>query len=293
MQNFKSVGIVGFVDNPQIKDTVIRLARFLINTGITTFLEQSIVDENSLVTINRASQISRDEMGKVCDLIIVIGGDGSLLYAARDMVDFGVPMLGVNRGRLGFLTEVSPNELEQRVADVLVGNYVSSDRFMLEAEVHRKGDVVDQGIALNDVILQPSGKISLISFKLHIDNQFVYNQRADGLIVSTPTGSTAYSLSGGGSIVHPNLEAINLVSINPHNLSSRPILVSSDSELNVTIDESNRVDVLVVCDGQDYLNVQPGDEIRIRRKEITLKLLHPIEHDFYATCRTKLNWARD
>lgn len=290
MQNFKSVGIIGFVDKVLIRGTVTRLAKFLVSTGLDTYLEENTIDHES---IDGAKYCSRQEMGESCDLVVVVGGDGSLLHAARDLVEFEAPILGVNRGRLGFLTDILPHELEQRVADVLAGNFVTTERFMLEAEIHRNGEMVDTGTALNDVILQPSGSIRMIEFELKIDDQFVYNQRSDGLIISTPTGSTAYALSGGGPIVHPNLQAINLVPINPHTLSSRPILVDSDSELTVNVLETNTVDALVVCDGQNYLDVELGDVVKVRKLDKMVKLLHPEQHDFYATCRTKLNWARD
>ena len=290
MSNFNNVGIVGFVDKVLIKGTVIRLAEFLVSSGIHTYLEENSIDQES---IEGVQYCSRNEMASICDLVVVVGGDGSLLHAARDMVDLDVPILGVNRGRLGFLTDISPNEMEDRVADVLDGNYVATERFMLEAEILRDGSVVDSGIALNDVILESGGSVRMIEFELVINGQFVYSQRADGLIIATPTGSTAYALSGGGPIVHPNLEAIDIVPINPHTLSNRPILVDSKSTLQVKVPISNTVEPLVVCDGQHYLNARLGDIIHVRRKDKTLKLLHPVEHDFYATCRSKLNWARE
>lgn len=294
-RNFQKVGIIGFVDKVLIRGTVGRLAKFFANAGIETYLEENTVDEAVLSEkgIEGVNYCSRQKMGENCDLVVVVGGDGSLLHAARDLVDFDIPILGVNRGRLGFLTDILPHELEDRVADVLKGNYVTTERFMFEAEVLRGDSIVDRGTALNDVILQASGSIRMVEFELHIDNQFVYTQRSDGLIISTPTGSTAYALSGGGPIVHPNLQAINLVPINPHTLSNRPILVGPDSELSVNILASNQVEALVVCDGQNYLDIQLGDTVLVRRKEKTITLLHPVEHDFYATCRTKLNWAQD
>lgn len=290
MSNFNNVGIIGFVDRLLIKGTVIRLARFLASSGINTYLEENTIDQES---IDGAQYCSREKMAEICDLVIVVGGDGSLLHAARDMVDLDVPILGVNRGRLGFLTDISPNEMEDRVADVLDGNYVATERFMLEAEVQRNNSIVDSGIALNDVILESGGSVRMIEFELVINGQFVYSQRADGLIIATPTGSTAYALSGGGPIVHPGLEAIDIVPINPHTLSNRPILVDAKSVLEVHIPISNTVEPLVVCDGQHYLQASLGDVIQVRRKDKALKLLHPVEHDFYATCRTKLNWARE
>lgn len=290
MSNFNNVGIIGFVDKALIKDTVIRLTRFLVSSGVNTYLEEHTIDKEG---IESTQYCSRSKMAETCDLVIVVGGDGSLLHAARDVVDLDVPILGVNRGRLGFLTDISPNEMEARVADVLDGNYVATERFMLEANVIRNGSIVDSGIALNDVILESSGSVRMIEFELVINGQFVYSQRADGLIIATPTGSTAYALSGGGPIVHPNLEAIDIVPINPHTLSNRPILVDARSVLEVNVPETNTVEPLVVCDGQHYLKARLGDLIQVRRKDKPLKLLHPVEHDFYATCRTKLNWARE
>jgi len=289
-RNFKKVGIIGFIDKVLIRGTVGRLAKFLASSGIEAYLEENTLDG---INIEGATYCSRQQMGEVCDLIVVVGGDGSLLHAARDLVDFEVPIVGVNRGRLGFLTDILPHELDAHIAEVLRGNYVTTERSMFEAEVYRDNTIVDKGTALNDIILQPSGSIRMIEFELHIDEQFVYNQRSDGLIIATPTGSTAYALSSGGPIVHPNLQATSVVPINPHTLSSRPILVDSKSELRVKVVENNSVEALVVCDGQNYLDVQLGDSILVRRKEKTVTLLHPVEHDFYATCRTKLNWARD
>ena len=289
-RNFKKVGIIGFVDKVLIRGTVERLAKFLAAADIEAYLEENTVEDAG---IEGATYCSRQQMGEICDLVIVVGGDGSLLHAARDMVDYGIPIVGVNRGRLGFLTDILPHELEDRVAEVLSGNYVATKRFMFEAEVHRGGGVVDRGTALNDIILQPGGSIRMIEFELHIDEQFVYNQRSDGLIIASPTGSTAYALSSGGPIVHPNLQATSVVPINPHTLGSRPILVDSESELRVKVVVNNRVEALVVCDGQNHLDVELGDNILVRRKSKTVTLLHPVEHDFYATCRSKLNWAKD
>lgn len=288
--NFKKVGIIGFVDKVLIRGTVSRLAKFLSSVGVEAYLEENTVEDSG---IENTIYCSRQEMGELCDLVVVVGGDGSLLHAARDLVDFDIPIVGVNRGRLGFLTDILPHELEGSIAEILRGNYVTTNRFMLDAAVYRDGQIIDQGTALNDVIVQPSGSIRMIEFKLSIDNQFVYNQRSDGLIISTPTGSTAYALSSGGPIVHPNLEAINVVPINPHTLSNRPILVDSESELSVQILDSNTVQALIVCDGQNYLDVQLGDTLTVKRKEKTVTLLHPEVHDFYATCRSKLSWAKD
>ena len=288
--HYHHVGIVSFVDKALITDTVSKLTRFLSSKGISICVEsETFFDE----TIENLNLCSRTDMREMCDLIVVVGGDGSLLFAARDFADSDIPILGVNRGRLGFLTDIAPSELEDRVADVLSGNYVATRRFLLEAELVRDGEVIAENIALNDVVMQPTGSIRMIEFSLKIDDQYVYTQRSDGLIISTPTGSTAYALSGGGSIVHPTLEAINLVPINPHTLSNRPIIVNANSEIKVKIEEHNAVDTQVVCDGQIYMYAERGDIVCVRRKAKGIKLLHPVEHDFYATCRSKLKWANE
>ena len=183
---------------------------------------------------------SRKMIGEVSDLIIVVGGDGSLLSAARTLARFDVPVLGVNRGRLGFLTDVSPDEIEQRVGEVLDGQYRIEKRFLLDVMVKHNGEPIGTADALNDVVVNSGTSAKMIEFELYIEGEFVYRQRSDGLIVSTPTGSTAYSLSGGGPIMHPKLDAIVLVPMFPHTLSSRPIVVDGNSEIKIVICESGR-----------------------------------------------------
>ena len=288
---FKRIGIIGFVDNPLVLETVTRLLRFLQKSQLEYMVEEGT---NDLLQLSDAAHTAnRIQLGEFCDLIVVVGGDGSMLHAARDLIDFDKPLLGVNRGRVGFLTDIPPSQLETQVDEVLRGNYVISNRFLLECELHRDGKVVGQGIALNDVVLQPHASIRMIEFSLHVDDQYVYTQRSDGLIVSTPTGSTAYALSGGGPIIHPLIDAINIVPINPHTLSNRPIIVEGQSELCIHISEHNNVQTQVVCDGQNHMISELGDRLYVRKHARSIRLIHPQAHDFYKTCRTKLNWARD
>ena len=288
---FKRIGIIGFIDNPLVKETVNRLTEYFEENKIEYLVEEDTRSRSQLP--QNEHSCTRAEMGTSCDLIIVVGGDGSMLHAARDLVDYEIPLLGVNRGRLGFLTDIPPTELEQQVADVLAGNFVTSERFMLECELVRAGKIVDEGIALNDIVLQPRASIRMIELDLEVDEQYVYTLRSDGLIVSTPTGSTAYALSGGGPIVHPKLNAINIVPINPHTLSNRPIVIDGDSELEIEIAKENRVKAQVVCDGQKHMFSQWGDKVRVRKKKTQIKLIHPAAHSFYETCRSKLRWAQD
>ena len=290
MREFNKVGIIGYTDKVLVKGTVSRLARFLLEEGVEVHME---IPPNQTERMEGVTYSTRAEIGDICELAIVVGGDGSLLHAARDLVEHDISMLGVNRGRLGFLTDIAPQEPEQPVRDILNGKYIATERFLLEAELCRGDACIQPSLALNDVVIQPRGSIRMIQFTLNIDGQYVYTQRSDGLIVSTPTGSTAYALSGGGSIMHPNLDAINLVPINPHTLSSRPIVVNANAELEIVIERDSSVDAQVVCDGQRYMEAELGDCIRVRRKARGLKLLHPVDHNFYATCRSKLNWASD
>ncbi len=287
---FQTIGIIGFLDNALVGETVGRLALFLLQSGRRVLIEEGTEHASLNSTIET---VSRNTMGQLCDLVVVVGGDGSMLHAARDLVDYDVPLLGVNRGRLGFLTDILPSELEQRVADVLQGKYVISQRFMLDCSQQRDGWEIARGTALNDVVLQPRNSIRMIEFSLHIDTQYVYTQRSDGLIISTPTGSTAYALSGGGPIIHPHIDAINIVPINPHTLSNRPIVVDGNSELEIRFEADNSVLGQIVCDGQIYMAAERGDRILVRKKARQVHLLHPVQHDFYETCRTKLHWARD
>ena len=287
--SFKSVGLLGRVFNDQTKRSAQRLVNLFHSRNIEVVLPEAMA-----TMINRTDIPSGDEaaIGQKCDLAIVIGGDGSMLGSARAMVDYQVPVLGVNRGRLGFLTDIMPNEIEEKVAEVLDGKYMSESRFLLEMSVFRKGNVIATGSALNDVVLHPGRHIRMIEFELHIDGQFVYSQSSDGLIVSTPTGSTAYALSGGGPLMYPNLDAIVLVPLNPHALSSRPIVVGGNSQIKLVISNRMTAAMNITCDGQESELVNARDEILITKKPLELELIHPANHNYYETCRSKLGWGK-
>ena len=208
-------------------------------------------------------------------------GDGCLLGAGRDFSRYKVPVLGVNRGRLGFLTDISPQNLEERIAEVLDGQYIKENRFLLEAELKRDGQIVGKNSALNDVVFHSGISVKMIEFELFIEGRFVYCQRSDGLIVSTPTGSTAYALSGGGPIMHPRLDAIVLVPMFPHTLSSRPLVIDGNSEIKIEVSPNNECTPRMSCDGQGDLAIEPGDTLYIRKRAHKLLLIHPMQHDFY------------
>lgn len=284
---FRNIGLIGRLGSTKVVDTLKRLMRFLDERSYQIIVE----DRTATVLLGHGFQeANRKMLAEICDLVIVVGGDGSLLGAARAMAKTGVPVLGVNRGRLGFLTDIMPDQLEEKVEEVLAGQYISERRFLLDAEVYREGELIGAADGLNDVVLHPGKSARMIEFDLYIEGRFVYNQRSDGLIVATPTGSTAYALSGGGPIMHPKLDALVLVPMFPHTLSSRPIVVDGSSEIKVFISSSNETYPHVSCDGQTHLVTRPGDVLYIRKKPHKLKLIHPLGHDFYDVCRTKLGW---
>ncbi len=285
---FRNVGLIGRLGSALVIDTLRRLKRFLSDRGLHVVLEERTAN----VIPGHGTQVSsKNIMGEICDLVIVVGGDGSLLDAARALARHKIPVLGVNRGRLGFLTDISPYEVEEKVGDVLEGKYFQETRFLLDVTVLRDGNPIGTGDALNDVVLHPGKATRMIEFELFIEGQFVYSQRSDGLIVATPTGSTAYSLSGGGPIMHPKLDALVLVPMFPHTLSSRPIVVDGNSEIKIVVGERNETYPMVTCDGQINLNTAPGDIVYVRKKPHKLKLIHPMNHNYYEICRSKLGWG--
>lgn len=288
MDPFRNIGIIGRFGSVNALDTIRRLKRFLIAQHLHVILEDTL---GELLPGHGLQTCSRKIMGEICDLVIVVGGDGSLLGAARALARYHVPVLGINRGSLGFLTDIRPDELESKVGEVLEGQYIVESRFLLEAQVKRDDEYIGRSDALNDVVLHPGKSTRMIEFELYIDGQFVCSQKADGLIVATPTGSTAYALSAGGPIMHPKLDAIVVVPMYPHTLSSRPIVVGGDSELKVVVSPNMSIYPQVSCDGQNHFTCAPGDTVTIFQKPQKLKLIHPIDHNFYEICRTKLGWG--
>lgn len=286
-ENFRHIGIIAKTESEQSLYSVRQLIHYLMARGSHVILDQELSAALSEAGLQAGS---RNQLGESCDMVIVVGGDGCLLGAARDLARYDVPVLGINRGRLGFLTDVLPSEIESRVGQVLDGDYTIERRFLIDMEVRRGKNIVGSGSALNDVVLVAGDSVHMIEFDLSIDGTYVYSQRSDGLIVSTPTGSTAYALSGGGPIMHPKIDAMVLVPLNPHTLSSRPLVVDGNSELKIRI-RSQKVRPLVSCDGQEGVRAQLDDIISIRKKPHRLKLIHPPGHDFYETCRSKLGWS--
>ena len=288
MEQFRNIGIIGRLGSTQVLDTIRRLKKFLLARHLHVILEDTIAE---VLPGHGLQTSSRKILGEVCDLVIVVGGDGSMLGAARALARHKVPVLGVNRGSLGFLTDIRPDELEVKVAQVLEGHYLTENRFLLEAEVRRNGEAIGQGDALNDVVLHPGKSTRMIEFELFIDGQFVCSQKADGLIVATPTGSTAYALSSGGPIVHPSLSVMALVPVSPHTLSNRPIVIGGGCTVDIIVRDA--ADPRAHFDSHSHFNLRVGDRIRVKRYSHTLRLLHPAGHSYYSMLRGKLNWNRE
>jgi NAD+ kinase len=284
MSEFNRIAILAKPSEERIERTLLSLYQILSERQLT------IMADDHASRYLEANASSLESIQKNADLAVVVGGDGTLLRAARLLTPYNVPIVGINLGRLGFLVDVSPDEMTHLLGQILDGHYLQEQRFLLNAEAYRGAEKLGSSDAANDVVLHVRNDIRMIEFTTHINGKFVSTQRADGIIVATPTGSTAYSLSGGGPILHPELEAISLVPICPHTLNNRPIVVHSNDIISLTLCESRHVEARVSFDGQGNINLQPGDKVIIKRKPETLRLLHPENYDYYHILRAKLRW---
>lgn len=285
---FHTIGLIGKFGDPNVAGALNQIAAHLLQRQLRVLLDESsaqLIPDSGLEVASRAA------IGEQCDLVVVMGGDGTMLNAARSLVDYDMPILGVNLGRLGFLADVSPSEIPHRLDGVLNGQFREARRLLLYAQVMRDGCMVGEADALNDVVIHKRDVARMIDVETFLDGRFLNTYRADGLIISTPTGSTAYALAGGGPIIHPALEAVVLVPICPHTLTHRPIVVKADSVIEVVLNSANTTQTQVTCDGQVSLAIEPGDQIIIRKKTRKVRLLHPLNHDYFELLRAKLNWG--
>lgn len=237
-----------------------------------------------------------EDLGREADLAIVIGGDGTMLNIARTFAPCDVALVGVNQGRLGFLTDISLDTMFETMTSILDGQYVTEERMLLQSEVWSGGngspqECVFDVLAFNDVVVAKGFRGGLVEIEVQIDGQFIYNQRSDGLIVATPTGSTAYALSSGGPIVHPALGVMALVPVAPHTLSNRPIIISGDSTVEIVVRSAD--DPRAHFDSHSHFDLRENDRVIVRRYPHKIKLLHPVGHSYYAMLREKLHWNRD
>lgn len=273
--------------NQGVSETLQRLIDFAVQQKIAVFLD---IDTATSFALS-CKTIERHAIGTQKDLIIVVGGDGSLLSASQIAITANVPVIGINRGHLGFLTDISPINLEEQLESVLHGNYIEEQRFLLRMKIYDEHSTIAQSDALNDIVLSRGNVNHLIAFDVYINQQFVSHYRADGLILSTPTGSTAYALSAGGPIMHPQLNAIVMVPMFSHSLSSRPLVIDANANIVLAIDTKNDSDLQISCDGHESHSIKPGQKVSIEKSPLPLRLLHPCEYNYYDTLRIKLGWG--
>lgn len=284
--NFKKIAVIGKYQDTQLRESLATLIEFLLSQGKEVVLEAETARCANMQTY---ATNPIENIGRVVDMAIVLGGDGTMLGVARALLASQTPLLGINRGRIGFLTDISAENMLEELAKILAGDMQIEQRLMLEATVIRSGQELSRKLALNDVVISKGEVARLIDLEIEIDGQFLHRQRSDGLIIATPTGTTAYALSAGGPILHPTLEAITLVPICPHTLSNRPITINSASQISIRLadKEASRVHF----DGQAKLVLQQGDEVRVCRATKTIPLIHPAGHSHYEMLCKKLHWG--
>lgn len=283
---FPTVALIGKYQSPDIAEALLLLADYLRGRGCTVLVEEGTAQATGSSGFGIASY---ETIGERADLAVVLGGDGTLLHTARRLAACDVPLVGVNQGRLGFMTDLSRPTMLERIGEMLDGKYRSERRALLEAAVLRGGEQVFRTLAMNDVVVNKGELGRMIEFELRIDGEFIYTQRSDGIIVATPTGSTAYALSAGGPILHPAVAGIALVPLCPHALTNRPVLVADESVIDVELLSPH--DARVHCDGQTRIDVEAGDVVRVRRSGRGITLLHPLGYSYFAMLREKLRWS--
>ena len=283
---FRHAALVGKFNSGGIREELGAIARFLVARGVRVSLEE----ETALNTgIDAWPTLDAEALGANCDVAIVLGGDGTMLGIARRLAHHGTALIGINQGRLGFITDIAFGDFEQALAPILDGDFDEEQRAMLEGSVGRDGATIFEGFALNDVIVSRGATAGMVELKIEIDGEFVANLRADGLIVGSPTGSTAYALSAGGPILHPRIAGLALVPIAPHDLSNRPIVVPDSCAVAIEIVAGR--DASVNFDMQSLTSLVHGDRISVRRSAYRARFLHPRGWSYFATLRGKLHWA--
>jgi NAD+ kinase len=282
---FARVALVGKYQAEGIESILNNIAKLIKSCGCEVFFEAETASSIGLDT--NLALAAEDFAGQI-DAVVVVGGDGTLLGIGRKIAGANIPVIGINMGRLGYMTDIPLQEINTVLPDLLSGRYESDTRHLLEASIIHRDQVVAKGLALNDVVMNRSSISGMVELTVSVNGSFMYNQRSDGLIVSTPTGSTAYSLSAGGPILHPRVFGIVLAPIAPHALSNRPIVLPADAE--ITIEVAGGKDVSVNFDMQSLTLLQIGDKVLVKKSDKTVTLLHPVGHSDYRTLREKLHW---
>ena len=283
---FRHAALVGKFNAEGIREELEKVAAFLVANGLAVSLEEDTAAKTGIDGYPRADA---DALGAACDIAVVVGGDGTMLGIARRLARHDTPLVGINQGRLGFITDIAFDEFEGALAEILAGNHDEEKRTMLEGGVARDGQTIFESFALNDVIVSRGATAGMVELRIEIDGEFVAQLRADGLIVTSPTGSTAYALSAGGPILHPGIAAWALVPIAPHDLSNRPIVVPDSGAVAIGIVAGR--DASVNFDMQSLTSLAHGDRIHVRRSAHRARFLHPRGWSYFSTLRNKLHWA--
>jgi len=281
---FRRVALVG-KQTPEIAQSLRALRDFLRQRGCEVMLER----DTAASVGEKGAVASFDEIGRSADLAIVVGGDGTMLAAARNLAHHKVPLAGVNLGRLGFMTDIALSEMSESVGAILDGRHAIEERALIDAEILRGAASVLRTVALNEAVVTKGSQARLIEFKLSIDSEYVYRLRTDGVIVATPTGSTAYALSAQGPILQPTVPAFALVPLNPHVLSARPVSVSDSSVIEIEL--VHAVDARAHFDGFALTDLQDGDRLVLRRSADAIRFVHPPGYSYFTMLREKLRWS--
>ena len=282
---FRHAALVGKYQAQGIRHVLEDIAHFLERSGVEVLLEEHTALNTGLTEFGSAPIA---ELGRRCDVAIVLGGDGTMLGIARQLARYNVPLIGINQGRLGFITDIPVGTFQEALKPMIAGDYETESRSMIEGGIWRDGQRIFEGLSLNDVVVSRGATAAMVELRVEIDEQLVANLRADGLILASPTGSTAYALSAGGPILHPGIAGWVLVPIAPHTLSNRPIVVPAEGEVSIEIVAGR--DASANFDMQSLASLLHGDRIRVRRSAHTVKFLHPKGWSYYGTLRRKLRW---
>lgn len=291
-EEFTNIGIIGKRNDPLVAQTVLRLIEYLNGCDRRAILDTVTT---RLLPDWSGDSVDRDVLGAACDLVVVVGGDGTLLDAGRAVAPHGTPLLGVNLGRVGFMVDVLPAEMTATLDEIFAGRYVREPRLLLAARAeYANADIADLGpfCALNDAVVRNKQFARLLEFDTYMGDTFISHHRADGIIVASPTGSTAYALSGGGPVLHPALSAITLVPICPHTLSDRPLVLDARHRVEIRVGPEADARALFTVDGQMSHSLCAGDRVVVERADHDLILIHPSEYDYFKILRNKLHWGR-
>jgi NAD+ kinase len=282
---FRHAAVVGKFQARGIRPALEEIAHFLVAQGLEVSFERETAQATGVTGFDA---LSADEMGQRCDLAVVVGGDGTMLGIARELARYNMPLVGINQGRLGFITDVPMDKYREALAPMIAGDYEEEHRSMLEGGVWRDGEKIFAGLSMNDVVVSRGSTSSMVEMRVDVDDDFVANMRADGLIVASPTGSTAYSLSAGGPILHPGIGGWVIVPIASHTMSNRPIVVPDSGEIRITLVAGR--DAAANFDMHSLASLLHGDQVRVRRSAFKVRFLHPRGWSYYATLRRKLRW---